>query len=84
MKKNKMETKNKEKRKRSVWKYDKVIAEIRKAVPLNRTKLKQIAVDEFIGTYKLEDGRIDTKGIAKVVQNYRGEKKLDDLNDICL
>ena len=80
-----METKIKTKRKheKTVWKYDKVIAEIRKAIPLNRSKLRTIAVEEFIKTHTVE-GRINTKDIAKIVQSYRGEKNLTELNDIAV
>jgi hypothetical protein len=79
--KTKIEGKGKRKREKTVWKYDKVIAEVRKAIPLNRSKLKAIAVEEFIKTHTLE-GRISTKDIAKIVQSYRGEKNLTELNDV--
>jgi len=81
--KTKTEGKTKRKHEKTVWKYDKVIAEIRKAIPLNRSKLRAIAVEEFIKTHTVE-GRINTKDIAKIVQSYRGEKNLTELNDIAV
>lgn len=67
-------------RQRHGYKYDHVITKIRQAkIPLNRSSLKEIAVNYFIDDFTKENGEIDYPEMAKYIMADKIEEKVKNL-----
>lgn len=71
--------KDKKPRVRHEWEHDAIVKKIRAVCPMNRTKLRVLAMKNLVKTFSDEEGNFDYAKFAKYAMEERIEEKISKL-----